>query len=208
MPSKFCSSMTLAHRIYLTDERLLVRTFSEWTNGRGEKCLSTFPLSHLKDAAIGIDASYYLDLHLHRDASKENLLTALGGFPFALKASVERDLQELKQLGITAVFVFPGLDFGKKEFVYDPQSAEALQNDRAWELYDQGLGEKVVEAFGKAGMNRHARFVDFLTVYHRYCKARVPTSTSPEDIAGLPCGVHGRALQCLGSGKCPLELDL
>ena len=127
--------------------RFLVRTFAEWTSGK--RCLSTFPLSSLKDAAIGIDASYYLGLHLHHEPSKEPLLTALGGFPFGLKVLVEKELQDLKQLGITAVFVFPGLEFGKKEFFYDPQTADALGNDRAWELYDQGLGERVVEAFGK-----------------------------------------------------------
>lgn len=46
-------------------------------------------LSALKGAVIGVHASHYLDQHLNRHVTKEPLLIALRGFPFALKANIE-----------------------------------------------------------------------------------------------------------------------
>jgi hypothetical protein len=46
------------------------------------------------------------------------LLIALGGFPFALRSNIEQELQNFKALNIACVFVFDGLDFGRR----DPQT--------------------------------------------------------------------------------------
>ena len=126
---------------------MLFRSFDEWANGRGQ----TLSLSVLKGASIGVDASHYLDQHLNHHATKEPLLIALGGFPFALKANIEKELQALKAAGITCVFVFNGLDFGKREPDFSAQAESSRALEQAWEFYDQQQADQVVDAFSSAG---------------------------------------------------------
>lgn len=76
---------------------------------------------------------------------------ALGGFPFALRSNIEKELQTFKTLGVGCVFVFNGLEFGKKDNRTPPQSP-SRSYDQAWELYDQQQADRVVDAFSNAGM--------------------------------------------------------
>lgn len=84
-------------------------------------------------------------------STREALLGALGGFPFALRNNIEKELQTFKNLGVSCVFVFNGLDFGKKDNRAAPQSA-SRSFEQAWELYDQQQADRVVDAFSNAGM--------------------------------------------------------
>lgn len=79
-------------------------------------------------------------------------MSALGGFPLALHKTVEKELQTWKSLGVQCVFVFNGLDFGKKEYRVQSQPASARSFEQAWELYDQQQADQVVDAFSNAGM--------------------------------------------------------
>ncbi|KAF7720277.1 XPG/Rad2 endonuclease family protein [Penicillium ucsense] len=124
-----------------------IRPLDEWTVGRTQ----SLPLSTLKGAVIGLDASHYLQQHLVNQSTREALLGALGGFPFALKANIERELQTYKNLGVTCVFVFNGLDFGKKDEKPRNQAAMVRSFEQAWELYDQQQADQVVDAFSNAG---------------------------------------------------------
>ena len=79
---------------------------------------------------------------------------ALGGSPFALASSIEKELRVLKSLDVVCVFVFNGLDFGKKDKQrprggVESESVQAFE--RAWDLYDQQQAEQVVDAFSNAG---------------------------------------------------------
>lgn len=112
----------------------------------------SLPLSALKGAVIGLDASHYIQQHLVNQSTREALLGALGGFPFALKANIEKELQTFKSLGVGCIFVFNGLDFGKKDEKPRSQSAMARSFEQAWELYDQQQADQVVDAFSNAGM--------------------------------------------------------
>jgi hypothetical protein len=78
-------------------------------------------------------------------------LGALGGFPFALRSNIEKELQTFKNLGVGCVFVFNGLEFGKKDHLAATQPA-SRSYDQAWELYDQQQADRVVDAFSNAGM--------------------------------------------------------
>ena len=100
---------------------------------------------------IGIDASYFLRRLLYSPGSKEPLLSALGGFPFALTHLVEIELNALKSHGIDYRFVFNGLDAGKKDDAARQLSIQASTNIQAWELYDRQQADQVVEAFGSSG---------------------------------------------------------
>lgn len=84
-------------------------------------------------------------------STREALLGALGGFPFALRANIEKELQIFKNLGVSCVFVFNGLEFGKKEQRPQPPAA-SRSFEQAWELYDQQQADQVVDAFSSAGM--------------------------------------------------------
>lgn len=125
----------------------LVRGLDEWVNARSQ----TLALSALKGAVVGVHASHYLDQHLNHHVTKEPLLVALGGFPFALRANIERELNALKELGVSPLFVFDGLQVGRPA----PDSPSHAQSTRAveqaWGLYDQQQADQVVDAFSNAG---------------------------------------------------------
>lgn len=135
-----------------------VRPLDEWASARN----ISLPLATLKGSIVGIDASHYLSLHLRNHTTREPLLVALGGFPFALKSNIERELQTFKNLGIGCVFVFNGLDFGSKDDRphIHPESVRAFE--QAWEFYDQQQADQVVDAFSGAGTPRPESLYRFL----------------------------------------------
>lgn len=144
MPSEFPPSPPSA----LPNARL-VRPFDDWVNGRRQ----SLPLSALKGAVVGIDASHYITQHLTNQSTREALLGALGGFPFALKNNIEKELQAFKSLGVGYIFVFNGLQFGKKEHRTSTSPASVRSFEQAWDLYDQQQADQVVDAFSNAGMH-------------------------------------------------------
>ncbi|KAK2744408.1 hypothetical protein FQN57_004305 [Myotisia sp. PD_48] len=119
----------------------------EWASTRTQ----TLDLSTLKGASIGIHAKYYLDLHLNHYVTKEPLLIALGGFPFALRANIEREIRALKAMGIRLVFVFDGLKPGKPDHDLSAQTQNVRALEQAWEYYDQQQAAQVVDAFSSSG---------------------------------------------------------
>ncbi|KAJ5973444.1 hypothetical protein N7481_010654 [Penicillium waksmanii] len=124
-----------------------IRPFDDWVVGRTQ----SLPFSALKGAVVGIDASHFIEQHLINVSTREALLGALGGFPFALRSNIEKELQTFKNIGVGCIFVFNGLEFGKKDNLTAPQSA-SRSYAQAWELYDQQQADRVVDAFSNAGM--------------------------------------------------------
>ncbi|KAI9850063.1 MAG: hypothetical protein M1838_006143 [Thelocarpon superellum] len=124
-----------------------IRTFDEWASTQTQ----TLPLGALKDTVVGIEASHYLDGLLSNPPSKEPLLSALGGFPFALGSYLENELESIRTAGITPLFVFSGLDVGKEPQTSLDEAAAAQANAQAWELYDQHQPVRAVETFGDSG---------------------------------------------------------
>ncbi|EIT82188.1 XPG I-region protein [Aspergillus flavus] len=135
-----------------------IRPLDEWAAARTQ----SLPLSALKGAVVGIDASHYIKQHLLHPSTREPLLVALGGFPFALRNNIERELQTFKDSGVTCVFVFDGLDFGTKNQRphVSPESVRAFE--QAWDLYDQQQADQVVDAFSGAGTPRPESLYRFL----------------------------------------------
>ena len=137
----------------------------EWAASR----VQTFPLSSLKDAAIGVDASYYLDLRLNKN-SQEPLLHALGGFPYCLKRLVEDDILTLRQFDVSLVFVFNGLDFRNKEAPSSQSAANQRAHEDGWQHYLGGDADQTVADFtrasklnslnaaGSCGLNEHLAY--------------------------------------------------
>lgn len=129
-----------------------VRLLDEWAAPRTQ----SLPLSALKGAVVGIDASHYISQHLLQPSTREPLLVALGGFPFALKTNIERELQTLKDLGVGCFFVFNGLNFSTKDQRPSVQPESVRAFEQAWDLYDQQQADQVVDAFSGAGRWRPA----------------------------------------------------
>lgn len=129
-------------------ERSLVQKLDQWAAQRGATL--SFPLPTLKDAVIGIDASYYLELRLNGSPKEEPLKHALGGVPFCLKASITDDIECLQDAGVKLIFVFNGLDHVNK-----PQSEFLSQDsmraaETAWQKYRSGDSEACNNEFSKA----------------------------------------------------------
>lgn len=135
-----------------------IRPLDEWASARTQ----SLPLSALKGAVVGIDASHYISQHLLHHSTREPLLVALGGFPFALKTNIERELQSFKELGVACLFVFNGLEFGKKDQRPHVQTESLRAFEQAWELYDQQQADQVVDAFSGAGTPRPESLYRFL----------------------------------------------
>ncbi|RHZ52224.1 MKT1 family protein [Aspergillus thermomutatus] len=137
---------------------LILRPLDEWASARTQ----SLPLSALKGAVVGIDASHYISQHLLHHSTREPLLVALGGFPFALKSNIEKELQSFKELGVACLFVFNGLEFGKKDQRPHVQTESLRAFEQAWELYDQQQADQVVDAFSSAGTPRPESLYRFL----------------------------------------------
>lgn len=129
----------------------IVRPLDDWVSGISART-SSLPLSALKGAVVGIDATHYISQHLSHPSTREPLLIALGGFPFALRSNIEKELQIFKDLGVACIFVFNGLDFGKKNQRPQVQHETVRAFEHAWELYDQQQADQVVDAFSSVGM--------------------------------------------------------
>ena len=128
---------------------LPVQPIEEWAAAR----IQSFPLSAIKGAAIGVDASYYLDLRLNKNCN-EPLLHALGGFPYTLKRLVEEDVQSLKKLDISLVFVFNGLDFRNREQPASKSLANRKAHEDGWQHYAGGDPGKTLADFSRASMQQ------------------------------------------------------
>lgn len=108
------------------------------------------PLSCLNDSVIGIDATYYLE-GLLAPPVKEPLLSALGGFPIGLEATIVKELSDLQSAGFKPHFVFNGLDFGIKDDPFGPSIASQRANAEAFDTYEKNLATDVINTFRNSG---------------------------------------------------------
>ena len=125
----------------------MLHEFDTWSSNRAE----TNSLSDLSGAAIGIEASFYLDRLLNQPPFKEPLLSALGGLPFSLKAHIENELSVFREHDIKPVFVFNGMNVAKKHRPFKHADDASRINANAWELYNRHEAEQAVQGFGKSG---------------------------------------------------------
>lgn len=133
----------------ITDCSRTVRTLDRWASERAQ----SLPLASLKNAVIGIEAAHYLNRFL--TPSQEPLLSAVGGSPLGLKTLIENELAAFRDAEITPIFVFNGLESGKKLDPFNAGIVAARTNADAFEVYHKGLGTQAVRQFGSSG----ARFV-------------------------------------------------
>ncbi|RMZ76349.1 hypothetical protein DV738_g5020, partial [Chaetothyriales sp. CBS 135597] len=122
-----------------------IEKFDVWAS----RLRQNFPLSTLKDAVLGIDASYYLDLALRNN--EEYLINAHGGLSFTLERELEDDLKVLQAAGVGAIFVFNGLSHVNKSPLgwQSAQSTQAIENGFI-KIRNKEDQSKIAEEFSKA----------------------------------------------------------
>ena len=128
------------------------QAFRDWV--AGESLTTSGPIDQLKDKRITIDAEDFLETILTSHASREPLLPALGGLPFALRKHVDAYIANFQGANITPTFVFNGLDLACKDratIARDSRLA-ARSLDEAWNLYSQSRADEAVAEFGKSCM--------------------------------------------------------
>lgn len=117
-----------------------------------ERITNTGPIDQLKEKHVVIDAEDFLEIILTSQASREPLLPALGGLPFALRKHVDVHLASFDEHNITPTFIFEGLDLACKDrstIARDSRLA-ARSLDEAWNLYSQSRPDEAVLGFGKS----------------------------------------------------------
>lgn len=132
------------------------------------------PISALSESVIGVDAAYFLEV-----SAKEPLVSALGGFPLALEASIVRELHDWQAVGIRPHFVFNGLDDGINDDPFGPSLASARAIATAFETYSIPQAEQATELFKISGK---------LIVY---CYFSGGTVLSPNPGAATPAALSG-----------------
>jgi len=124
--------------------------FKEWVQSEGLE--TSGKIDQFRKSCIAFDAEDYLDTLLTATLSREPLLPALGGLPFALQKHIDDDLQRFRDAEIKPIFVFNGLQAASKDGTMVAREGKRAAKilDDAWSIYDQGRGEDAVNAFGKA----------------------------------------------------------
>ncbi|RMZ90567.1 hypothetical protein DV736_g2203, partial [Chaetothyriales sp. CBS 134916] len=122
-----------------------IEKFDVWAS----RLRHNLPLSTLKDAVLGIDASYYLELALRNN--EEYLINAHGGLSFTLERELEDDLKVLRAAGVGAVFVFNGVSHVNKSPSdwQSAQSTQAIENGFI-KIRNKDDQSKIAEEFSKA----------------------------------------------------------
>lgn len=126
------------------------QAFRDWATSEG--LTTSGNIEQLKDKRLVIDAEDFLETILTSQATREPLLPALGGLPFALKKHVDAYIANFKQADITPTFVFNGLDLSCKDrATISRESKQAARSlDEAWSLYSQSRADEAVAEFGKS----------------------------------------------------------
>jgi len=130
----------------------MIRQFDEWTASLAEYG----PLENLRGSVVGIEAADYINRlqkfpvpNIDRPI-KESLVPALGPIPFGLRSVVRNTIAVWKTHGIIPIFVFSGLDVGKRDTSFQGSEAAARINNEAWSLYYSNDASTSVNTFGKS----------------------------------------------------------
>lgn len=102
---------------------------------------------------IAVEAAHYLQQFIDQAPTAEPLLSALGGFPLALKKHIETDLTQWKEAGLQPIFIFEGMSTIDREERELNNAKEATNSTgEAWILYTDNKATAAVTAFGRSGM--------------------------------------------------------
>lgn len=124
----------------------MIAGFNEWAATVQLGRSASF--EQLKERRLGIEAEDYINDILTNSPTKEPLLPALGGLPFALEEIVKGQISILKEHGIQPFFVFSGLKLNGQEDKLQASLKATKSIANAWELYNASEPERAVSEFG------------------------------------------------------------
>lgn len=124
--------------------------FREWAQHHGIEIVGD--LEEMRDSTLAIDAEEFLNSLLTTSLTREPLLPALGGLPFALESHLKTFTDNCTVAGIKPYFAFPGLDTAVRDrATVAKESKEAARSlDEAWKQYDATKADDAVAEFGKS----------------------------------------------------------
>ena len=124
-----------------------VPAFEDWA--LANHSAKQFDLKFLRDCTIGIDASHFL-----QNLPQEALLSALGGAPLALEATVLSAIAALQESGLKLHFAFNGLASRIGEDSSRRATQAALLTSNAFKLYEEKHLTEAYKNFGiSSGLN-------------------------------------------------------
>lgn len=124
----------------------MIAGFNEWAATAQLGRSASF--DQLEGRRLGIEAEDYINEILTNSPTKEPLLPALGGLPFALEQIVKDQISILEEHGIQPLFVFSGLKLNGQEEKLQSSLKATKSIVNAWELYNASEPERAVAEFG------------------------------------------------------------
>lgn len=124
----------------------MISGFNEWA--ASAQLGHTDSFEELKDRRLGIDAEDYIANILTTAPTKEPLLPALGGLPFALEEIVTSHISILKKHACQPYFVFNGINTNGQDEKLQTGIRATKSIANAWELYGASEPERAVSEFG------------------------------------------------------------
>lgn len=110
-------------------------------------------LTELSGAVVAIEAGFFLKRLLEKEGGLpyEGLVPATGGIPYHLRSFIEDDLDKFKSAGVEVVFVFDGLNAGKRFLPFRESNRAVDKCSRAWEKYEAHNSQEAKETFRGTG---------------------------------------------------------
>nr|OQO27427.1 hypothetical protein B0A51_07878 [Rachicladosporium sp. CCFEE 5018] len=189
--------------------------FKEWATHDGVTVSGK--IDQLREKRVAIDAEDWLNTLLTAQTTREPLLPALGGLPFALKKHVNEHLEGFRNAGITPTFVFNGLDLACRDraMIAKESRIAAASLDEAWRLYGESKADDAVAEFGKSCTYGTYHILRWLRSYLHTKGVRV--QTAPSAAAAQVVALHNEnfadavvgSMSCLlyGASRVILSLD-
>ncbi|KAG9682924.1 PIN domain-like protein, partial [Aureobasidium melanogenum] len=158
----------------------MISGFNEWA--ASAQLGHTDSFAELNERRLGIEAEDFIANILTTSPTKEPLLPALGGLPFALEETITNHVSVLRSYGCQPYFIFNGVTSNGQEERLQAATRATKSIANAWELYGASEPERAVAEFGTLSgtinVDNIYRFVqnilrkhdvDFLVAPHSAC---------------------------------------
>jgi hypothetical protein len=124
----------------------MISGFNEWA--ASAQLGHTDSFAELNERRLGIEAEDFIANILTTSPTKEPLLPALGGLPFALEDTITHHVDVLRRHGCQPYFIFNGVTSNGQEERLQASIRATKSIANAWELYGASEPERAVAEFG------------------------------------------------------------
>lgn len=124
----------------------MISGFNEWAASAQLDHTDSF--AELNERRLGIEAEDFIANILTTSPTKEPLLPALGGLPFALEETITNHVGILRSYGCQPYFIFNGVTSNGQEERLQTATRATKSIANAWELYGASEPERAVAEFG------------------------------------------------------------